>query len=808
MKISYNWLKTYIQTDLTPQDMAAMLTNTGLEVEGVHPVEKIKGNLEGVVVGEVLTCIQHPNADRLRLTTVNIGADEPLHIVCGAPNVAAHQKVLVATVGTTLHFSNGESIKLKKGKIRGEVSDGMICAEDELGLGQSHDGIMVLDAAAVPGTSAASYLNLESDYMLEIGLTPNRTDAMSHFGVARDLRAALLHHNQEASLHLPSVEAFRTSAAPAPITVHIEDLEACPHYAGITIKGITVAPSPDWLQDRLKAIGITPKNNVVDVTNFILHEVGHPLHAFDADKIVGNQIIVKKLPATTTFVTLDEKQRALDAADLMICDTEKALCMAGVFGGLTSGISSSSTAVFIESAYFNPTGIRKTAKRHGLNTDASFRYERGIDPELTDYALKRAALLITELTGGQIVGDIQRAGNPHFAPFVFDVQPKRICSLIGAEIPEAKMVRILESLDIKVAAKDLQTWEVTVPPYRVDVTREADIAEEILRIYGLNNLPVSDKMSFSWIPNPKQKVERFRTRLTNLLNGMGFTEIMNNSLSKRAYYEHMGIADNGVDILNPLSQELNMMRQSLVPGFLETAAYNQNRKRPDLQLLEWGKVYGKNEAGFHERHILGLMVTGKDLPENWEKASSPYSFFYLKGVLHELFEKLHVTKTTTSVIESHPIFSDALVYSVKNQPIATIGRVADDWKKRFDMESEVFAVELDATLLYTLAGKHQTHFTPLPKYPAVRRDLALLVAEHVTYAQLETIAQKYGGKLLREINLFDVYKGKNLPEGTKSYAMSFVFMSEEKTLNEAQIEQMMARMQQALEQEAGASLRN
>lgn len=808
MKISYNWLTTYIQTNRTPQDIAEILTNTGLEVEGVHPIEKIKGNLAGVFVGEVLTCIQHPNADRLRITTVNIGQPEPLQIVCGAPNVAAGQKVLVATVGTTLHFSNGESIKLKKGKIRGEVSDGMICAEDELGLGSSHDGIMVLDPAAIPGTPAATHLQLEGDYLLEIGLTPNRTDAMSHYGVARDLRAALLHQGKSANLNLPDVSAFAPTNETAPITVAIEDLNACPHYAGITIKDITVAPSPAWLQDRLKAIGIAPKNNVVDVTNFVLHEIGHPLHAFDADKIAGNQLVVKKLPAATPFTTLDEKLRALDAADLMICDAEKGLCMAGVFGGITSGISTSSKSVFIESAYFNPTTIRKTAKRHGLNTDASFRYERGIDPNTTDFALKRAALLIAELTGGRIVGNIQRAGSPNFPATVFEVAPSKILQLIGTEIPLNAMQQILESLDITVAATGTNNWQVTVPPYRVDVTREADIAEEILRIYGLNNLPVSEKMSFSWIPNPKQKVERFRTRLTNLLNGMGFTEIMNNSLSKRAYYEQLGNADAGVEVLNPLSQELNMMRQTLVPGFLETTAYNQNRKRPDLQLLEWGKVYGKSEAGFNERHILGLVVTGKDIPENWEKPSANYSFFYLKGVVRELFEKLHVAKVTETVVHNHPLFSDALVYTFKNKTIATVARVADHWKNRFGMEADVFTAELDATLLFELAGKHATHFEPLQKFPAVRRDLALLVAENVAYNTLENIAQKNGGKLLREVNLFDVYKGKNLPAGKKSYAMSFVFLSDEKTLNEKQIEQLMTRIQQGLAQEAGAALRN
>ncbi len=807
MKISYNWLKTYIQTDLSPEAMAEMLTNTGLEVEGVHPIEKIKGNLEGVFVGEVRTCVQHPNADRLRLTTVDIGGESLLQIVCGAPNVAAEQKVLVATVGATLHFTNGESITLKKGKIRGEVSEGMICAEDELGLGTSHDGIMVLDASAVPGTPAAQHLNLQSDFLLEIGLTPNRTDAMSHYGVARDLKAALLHHQQPAILTLPDVSAFQPTTNAAPITVAIEDLEACPHYAGITIQDITVAPSPEWLQERLKAIGITPKNNVVDVTNFVLHEVGHPLHAFDADKIAGGKIIVKKLEADTPFTTLDEKQRALDAADLMICDAEKGLCMAGVFGGLTSGISAKSTSVFIESAYFNPTSIRKTAKRHGLNTDASFRYERGIDPLMTDYALKRAALLIAELAGGRIVGTIQRAGNPAFAPFVFDVQPQRINNLIGADIPEATMRAILESLDIQVTSKSAQVWEVTVPPYRVDVTREADIAEEILRIYGLNNLPVSEKMSFSWIPNPKQKVERFRTRLTNLLNGMGFTEIMNNSLSKRAYYEQLKTEELGVDVLNPLSQELNMMRQSLVPGFLETAAYNQNRKRPDLQLLEWGKVYGRNEQGFHERSVLGLMVTGQMLPENWEQPAKAFSFFYLKGVVRELLTQLHLTAATETILTQEGFFSDAISYSIKNKPLATLGRVSDVWKKRFDLDADVFVVELDAQLLFQESGKHTTHFKALPKFPSVRRDLALLVDTSVSYNTLETIAKKMGGKLLREVNLFDVYTGKNLPAGKKSYAMSFVFLSEEKTLNEQQIEQMMARMLAAFEKEAGATLR-
>jgi phenylalanyl-tRNA synthetase beta chain len=807
MKISYAWLRDYIQTDCTPEEMAEILTNTGLEVESITSVEKIKGNLAGVVVGEVITCQQHPNADRLRVTTVEIGQPDLLHIVCGAPNVAVGQKVLVATVGTTLYFANGEELKIKKGKIRGEVSEGMICAEDELGLGSSHDGIMVLDPTAVPGAPAADFLKLEQDFVLEIGLTPNRADAMSHYGVARDLHAALQHQGRKSTLTLPDVERFVPGIGKVFVSVDIKDLDACPHYAGLTISGITVKPSPEWLQDRLKALGITPKNNVVDVTNYILHEVGHPLHAFDYHQIAGRQIIVQPLATDKPFVTLDEKSRTLDAADLMICDAEKPLCMAGVFGGLSSGITEKSTAVFLESAYFTPTGIRKTARRHGLNTDASFRYERGIDPNMTDYALKRAALLILELAGGTIEGDIQRAGNPVFEDTHIEVSPNRMRRLIGAEISNADMQNILQSLDIRITKKSEDTWGVTIPPYRVDVTREADVAEEVLRIYGLNNVPVPEKMQFTWLPNPKNRPEKFRTQLTSLLNGMGFTEIMNNSLSKKSYYEALNTEEAGVDIQNPLSQELNMMRQNLTLGFLETIAYNQNRKRPDLQLFEWGKTYTLSNGKFKERQVLGMAVSGTAVPENWEVAKRPYSFFFLKGAVLGLLRSLHVQELTEQVAEPSGLFSDQLeIYSGK-ELLGTIQRVSEDWTEKLDVHAEVFTAELYWDAIYTISSKQQPLFRPLPKFPTVRRDLALLVDESVTYQTLASCAQKAGTKLLRDIGLFDVYKGKNLPEGKKSYAISFVFRNDEKTMQDKQIDQLMARILDSLTKETGAALR-
>jgi phenylalanyl-tRNA synthetase beta chain len=807
MKISYSWLRDYIQTDCTVEEAAEILTNTGLEVEGIETVEQIKGNLAGVVVGEVLTCVPHPNADRLRLTTVNIGEPTPLQIVCGAPNVAVGQKVLVATIGTTLYFKDGTELKIKKGKIRGEVSEGMICAEDELGLGTDHDGIMVLDAHAEVGIPAATFLDLQQDAVLEIGLTPNRADAMSHFGVARDLHAALRHQGRPCTLALPDVSAFATNSQPAPISVSIMDSEACPHYTGITIVGIAVKPSPEWLQTRLKALGIAPKNNVVDVTNYVLHETGHPLHAFDLQKIVGNQIIVKTLDAETSFTTLDEKVRSLNAADLMICDAEKGLCMAGVFGGLGSGISATSTGVFLESAYFSPTGIRKTAKRHGLNTDASFRYERGVDPRMTEYALKRAALLILDLAGGTIVGEIQQAGQRDFPNALFQVSPERMRKLIGAAIPDAVMMHILKHLDIQVTELPGFIWQVAVPPYRVDVTREADIAEEIIRIFGLNQVPVPEQMQFTWRPNPRHKPERFRTRLTALLNGAGFSEVMNISLSKKAYYEALGTDQIGVEMRNPLSQELNMMRQTLSLGFLENVAYNKNRKRGDLRLFEWGKVYTQQSEGFSEIPVLGLAVSGATLPENWEVDSRPYSFFFLKGVVLDLLKNLGMTNLTEEVIDLGPLYSDVLAILSGKSELARICRIHDGWTQKMDVATEVFTAEIFSETLFRLATRQAPVFEPLPKFPSVRRDLALLVDTSVTYRDLEQVAQKAGTKLLREINLFDVYQGKNLPEGKKSYAMSFVFRSDEKTMQDKQVEQLMGRVLDMMEKETGASLR-
>ncbi|MCH8554261.1 MAG: phenylalanine--tRNA ligase subunit beta [Schleiferiaceae bacterium] len=808
MKISYNWLRQYYNCTLAPEKVAEVLTDTGLEVEGIETIESVPGGLKGVVVGHVLTCEQHPNADRLRVTTVDIGLEEPLHIVCGAPNVAAGQKVMVATVGTALTFANGESLKLKKGKIRGEVSEGMICAEDELGIGESHDGILVLPENTPTGTAAADYFNFEVDHVFEIGLTPNRTDAMSHFGVARDLHAALaFHHKDTTPLLLPDVSALQLPKSNEGIAVEVKDTAACPHYMGLTINNIKVAPSPEWLQTALRTIGLTPKNNVVDVTNYLLHELGHPLHAFDAGKIVGGKVVIQQLPADTPFTTLDEKERKLHADDLMICDTEKGLCMAGVFGGLGSGISESSTSVFLESAYFSPVSIRKTAKRHGLNTDASFRYERGIDPNLSEYALKRAAQLILELAGGEIAGAIQSVGQATFPPFEFVVSPNRIRRLIGTPISDSEMQEILTNLDITCAENGADTWTVRVPAYRVDVTREADIAEEVLRIYGLNKVPVPTKMNFSWIANQRHRPDKFRTMFTALLNGKGLTEVMNNSLSKASYYRDLPENEYGVNMLNPLSQELNRMRQNLTFGLLENVAYNQNRKRTDLRLFEWGKTYGKGASGFFENAVLAVALTGKSDAENWEHPQRESSFFSLKAHVLELCNAIGASPVKEALVVEHPLYSDAIELFHKKQSLGIVGRVKDEWLKYFDIQQDVFTAELHSEALFERSKNRKVIYQSLPKFPAVRRDLALLVPKEVTYAALANVVQQSGTALLQSVALFDVYAGKNLPEGKKSYAISLIFQSPDKTLQDKQIEGVVARILKQLEQQLQVVIR-
>ncbi len=808
MKISYKWLKEYINTDLAPEEISVLLTDTGLEVEGVDEIETVKGGLKGVVIGEVLTCEPHPNADRLRKTTVDVGGDEPVHIVCGAPNVAAGQKVPVATVGTTIYSEEGD-FTIKKSKIRGEVSEGMICAEDELNLGKSHDGIMVLDADAKVGTPAAEFFNIESDFVFEIGLTPNRTDAMCHYGVARDLRAALIRYDHKnIELNMPSVSSFSVSSNELPIEIEVQNIEACPRYAGVSLKNVKVGPSPAWLQNRLRAIGVGPINNVVDITNYVLHETGHPMHAFDANKIAGGKVVVRTLEAGTKFTTLDEKERELDANDLMICNgNNEPICIAGVFGGIHSGVTETTTNVFLEAAYFNSVSVRKTAKRHALNTDASFRYERGVDPEMTLYALKRAAILIRDIAGGEISMDIKDLYPKKIEHTQIEVNLDRMNTLIGQEI-ELDMVRsILSSLDIQIKSESGRNLLLSVPPYRADVTREADIVEEVLRIYGFNAIVMGQRMSISVAQTDPKSEARYREKISIALSARGFNEIMNNSLTKPAYFDGNGFtATDSVEMLNPLSQDLAVMRQSLLFGGLETVSRNANRQRPDLSLYEFGKTYNKTETGYNESTRLGLWKTGMQQQEVWKAPAGKTDFYYLKAEVELILERLGFSSWDEQDV-NHPAFDYALGIFINKKEVVTIGKINDKTARQAEVKQEVFYADLDWEYLAKKAKKNTITFKELPKYPEVRRDLALLLDKEVRYTDLKAAAEKSERKILRKVNLFDVYEGKNLPEGKKSYAMSFTLRDDQSTLNDKQVDKVMEKILGSFKHQFSAELR-
>ncbi len=807
MKISYNWLKEYINTDLPPATIAEILTDTGLEVEGVEEIETIKGGLRGVVIGEVLTCEPHPNADRLKKTTVNVGNGEPLQIVCGAPNVAAGQKVPVATVGTTIYTDEGD-FKIKKSKIRGEVSQGMICAEDELNLGGSHDGIMVLDTDAKVGTPAAEYFNIESDHVFEIGLTPNRTDAMSHYGVARDLRAALLRHGHRGiELTLPSVNSFSVSSHNLSIDIKVENTDACPRYTGVSVKGVKVAPSPDWLQNRLRAIGLAPVNNVVDITNYVLHESGHPLHAFDADQIAGQQVIVKTMPGGSKFTTLDDKERELHQDDLMICNSEEAMCIAGVFGGAKSGVTESTQNVFLEAAYFSPVSVRKTAKRHALNTDASFRYERGVDPEMTIYALKRAASLIRDIAGGEIAMAIKDVQAKKIEGADVTLNLERMTSLIGQEIPVEMVRSILQSLDIKIKSESGGIMLLEVPPYRTDVTREADIVEEVLRIYGFNAIEIDQKMHISVAQTDPKGEGRYREMVSTALSSRGFTEIMNNSLTRPSYFNGNGYqAEESVEMLNPLSQDLAVMRQSLLFGGLETVARNANRQRPNLKLYEFGNTYRKTSDGYQEANRLALWQSGQQQEESWKLNQQPTDFYYLKAEVENILRSMGFSEWKESDSDKE-VFDFALDISINKKTVVTLGKLKSGVCKLAEVKQEVFYADMDWDYLAKKAKKNKISFSDLPRFPEVRRDLALLLDKKVSYRELKNTAENSEKKLLKRVNLFDVYEGKNLPEGKKSYAMSFILRDDEKTLNDKQVDKVMEKILLQFKQEFSAELR-
>ncbi len=808
MKISYNWLKQFIKLPEDPEKTGELLTDLGLEVEGIHSFQSIKGGLKGIVVGHVITCESHPNADKLQLTKVDLGNGEEVQIVCGAPNIAAGQKVPVATIGTTLYDEKGEEWTIKKGKIRGESSYGMICSEKELGLSADHHGIMVMDADLLPGTEVAKIFEIENDHVFEIGLTPNRADAMSHWGVARDLKAGYQQQGMSLELITPPVSGFHVDNRSFRIPIEVEDSNLAPRYCGVTFSGLKVEDSPKWLQNRLKAIGITPKNNIVDATNYVMHELGQPLHAFDADKIAGNEINVKTLPSGTKFTTLDDVERELHEEDLMICDAEKPLCIAGVFGGITSGVTRDTTKVFLESAYFNPVSIRKTAKRHGLNTDASFRFERGIDPGSTEYALKRAALLIKEIAGGEITSDIDDLYFKKIEDFQVFLTFDKVNKLIGENLEEETIKSILASLEIRVNNVTETGMGLTIPSYRVDVQREADVIEEILRVYGYNNIKFSEKFNASVSYSSKFEDYKLQNLIANQLVGQGFYESMANSLTSPAYsnLSEQVKAEYNVEMLNPLSQDLSVMRQSMLFSGLEAVSYNINRKSADLKLFEFGKTYHNYMSGRAENKHLAIFISGNRNRESWTTGYKASSFFYLKGVIESVLQRLGLKNLKSSAAKSD-IFSEGIALSSAKSKLVEFGVVRKSVLKHFDISQEVLFADFNWDAVIDLAKTQQNQFSPIPRYPAVRRDFALLLDENVQYEEIEKIALQTEKKLLKEVNLFDVFQGKNLPEGKKSYAVSFTFQDENKTLTDKQVDKMMSKLQYRFEKELHAELR-
>ncbi len=816
MNISYNWLKDYINLDYSPEEVAAMLTQIGLEVGSMEEVETVKGGLRGLVVAEVLTCEKHPNSDHLSKTTVDAGNGQILPVVCGAPNVAAGQKVILATVGTTLYDGDKE-FQIKKSKIRGEVSEGMICAEDEIGLGHNHDGIMVLDPSAVVGTPAAEYFKIESDYVFEVDLTPNRIDSASHIGIARDL-AAYLKQKQEISYTKPSVDAFKVDNHSLEIPVEIKTPEACHRYSGVTISGVTIKESPEWLKNRLKLIGLNPINNVVDVTNFVLFETGQPLHAFDAAEITGGKVIVKTVAPGTNFITLDGFGRELHADDLMICNAEEPMCIAGVFGGFKSGVKDSTTSIFLESAYFDSVYIRKTARRHGLSTDASFRFERGTDPNGTIYALKRAALLIKEVAGGKISSEIVDIYPQPVEDFKVDVSYANIKRLIGVDLGKDLIKQLLAALEIRIASESETGLSLRVPPYRVDVKREADVIEELLRIYGYNKIEIPLQVNASLQYSVKPNLHKVRNLIADMLTAQGFNEIWSNSLTKASYYEQNETfkSEHSVKLFNPLSQDLGVMRQTLLYGGLEALAYNANRRNPDLRLYEFGNCYFSNGTSlkenplrnYREEEHLMLFVTGNKEYPNWVSPESKTSFFLLKTYVENVLKRVGFDLQKMDVEDSKSgVYSEGLGYWLNGKKMVEFGMVAKKTLKEFGLENPVYVADFDMDSLFIAMKNHQVIFTGLPKYPEVRRDLALLVDKSVKFGQLKDLAIRAERKLLRSVDLFDVYEGKGIPDDKKSYAISYILRDDEKTLEDKQIDKIMQRFISAYERELGAKLR-
>ncbi|MBS1526608.1 MAG: phenylalanine--tRNA ligase subunit beta [Bacteroidetes bacterium] len=798
MKISYNWLKQYIDTDKTPEELSRILTGIGLEVESLEKVQAVPGGLEGLLIGYVKDRWQHPNADRLSLTKVDVGSGTDLQIVCGAPNVAAGQKVVVAVVGTTVHPTTGEPFKINKSKIRGEESEGMICAEDEIGLGHSHEGIMILDANAPVGAPAKEYFKLNDDYLYEIGLTPNRADAASHLGAARDIAAFL-----KTKFTRPDVSAFKVDNHDRTIGVSVENTEACPRYSSLTISGVEVKESPEWLKQKLAVIGIRSINNIVDITNYVLHGLGQPLHAFDADAVKGNKVIVKTCPGGTTFKTLDEVERKLSADDLMICNAEEPMCIAGVFGGVGSGVKSTTTNIFLESAYFNPVWVRKTSKRHGLKTDASFRFERGTDPDITVFALKYAAMLITEVAGGTVSSEISDIYPNPVRPFDVEVTYAHIYRLIGQAIPPDEIKSIIRALDIQIVNETAEGLSLRVPPYRVDVTRDVDVTEEVLRIYGYNNIAIPTQIRASLNNSVRPEKDDVQNAISDLLTANGFNEILSNSLTRSAYSSD---PDHAVKILNPLSNELDVMRQSMIYSGLEAITYNQNRKNLDLKLYEFGKVYNVKDDKYMETQRFSIFITGADKSEQWNQQPGKASFYKIKAVVDGLIEKLNIKDMT---VEDTTCSKTAfgLQYMLNNKQLVKFGQVADAALKKTDTDGPVFYADFNFDIVLNAVRKNKIVYLEVSKFPAVRRDLSMLVDKAVTFGQLKQIAQKSERKLLKDVNVFDVYEGDKLPAGKKSYALSFIFQDEEKTLTDKAIDAMMQKLIYNFGKEAGAEIR-
>ncbi|MFI3277429.1 MAG: phenylalanine--tRNA ligase subunit beta [Rikenellaceae bacterium] len=820
MNISYNWLKSYLDSNLSAEEISTTLTEIGLEVEGFEKIETIKGGLTGVVIGEVLTCTPHPDSDHLNVTTVNVGGDAPLQIVCGASNCRAGLKVVCATVGSTLYpTGSDEAFKIKRSKIRGVESLGMLCAEDELGIGTDHEGIMELAADATVGMSAKEFFAIEDDYLIEVGLTPNRVDAASHIGVARDLVAYLKSRELPHTFTLPCVEAFKVDSNALPITVEVVNTDAAPRYAGITVKGCKVAPSPEWMQNRLRAAGINPKNNLIDITNYILFEMGQPLHAFDYDKVEGAKIVVKTATEGEKFVTLDGAERTLTAADLMICSAERPMCIAGVFGGLDSGVSDTTTNIFIESAYFNPVSVRKTAKRFGLNTDASFRYERGIDPNMQLYALKRAAMLYKELAGGEISCEVIDIYSTPAEDFRFELSFDRVRSLVGKSISDCEIRTIIEALDVKIESECEGTLCVAVPPYKVDVQREADLIEDILRIYGYNNIevPTSVKSTISYAPSPDKN--KLMNMAADFMTANGYTEIMSNSLTKAAYYEDLEAykAEACVKIINPLSIDLNVMRQTLLFNTLEAVELNANRRNGNLKIYEFGNCYTYNAetqsednilAPYSENYRLSLCVTGAEATQSWNQSARESSFYTLRAMIEKLLRRFSIDIYTLKCeSSSSDIFSEGLSFTLNGKRLFEIGVVASKIRKIFDLKQDVYYAEIDFDALVKSTRKVKITVSELSKFPEVKRDLALLVDRGVTFADLRTAALSADKKLIKSVSLFDVYDGDKLPEGKKSYALGFILEDKTQTLNDKVIDKVMSNIQRQLEGKCSAQVR-